>query len=88
MDKFLSAIGNKIADTLFPPVAQLIEKQFEEWLPKIVKAVVVAVAESAGQLVVNQVDRVTDIIPGKLDDEIVDGIANNALEFLKQILPR
>lgn len=82
MDRFFSII----ADKLFEPIGGIIEAKLDEWLPIIVKAVVVAVAQAAGQVTVDTIDKVTDIIPGELDDEIVDPIVANALEFLKRLI--
>jgi hypothetical protein len=59
-----------------PQILAFVKDQFEEWMPKIVKAIVVAISQSAGQLVVNTADKVTDVIPGQVDDIVVDTIVD------------
>lgn len=53
--------------------------ELKSWLPVIVKTVVTGIAQSAGQLVVNTTDKVTDIIPGQVDDNIIDPIVHDTL---------
>lgn len=64
-----------------------ITDQLKDWLPVIVKTVVTGIAQSAGQLVVNTTDKVTDIIPGHIDDDVIDPIVTNVLDKLGELLP-
>lgn len=82
MNGLLVVIAEKLFDLLAPKIGKLIEDKMTEWLPKIMKACVVAISQAAGQLTVNTADKVTDVIPGKLDDQIVDPIVKDAWDFL------
>jgi hypothetical protein len=93
------AIGNRIWQSLQPwleskwvevkpKVLEFIKDQFDEWIPVIMKTIVVGVAQSAGQLVVNAEDKVTDIVPGPVDDAIIDPIVQNGMDWLNKILGR
>ena len=95
VNSFLTFIAQKIWENLEPwlkakweevkpKVFEFITEQFNEWMPKIIKAVVVSVAQSAGQLTVDVADKVTDVIPGQVDDYVVDTITDRAREALRQ----
>ena len=67
---------------LIAKVEAFIREQFTKWMPTLMKATVVAVAQAAGQLTINTVDKVTDIIPGQVDDQVVDPIVKAGMEQL------
>jgi hypothetical protein len=67
-----------------PKILAFIQEQFTEWMPKIIKATVVAVAQSAGHLTVDTVDKVTNVIPGDLDDQVLDGMVTGVLDQLRR----
>lgn len=88
--KFLTIIGNAIWAKIEPQlldslnqirseVTETIKAEIREHMPAIIEAVVKAVAQSAGQIAVTGVDKVTDMIPGDLDDKIIDPIVKNVL---------
>jgi hypothetical protein len=88
---FLTTIGIAIADTLRPIVKdegeelldRVVDKigdEFEKRIPAMTAALVTAVAEAA----VVGVDKITDVIPGQLDDEILDPIVARAVEIFRQ----
>jgi hypothetical protein len=77
----VSAVG-KAVDANMPKIIDGIKVELEKWLPTIVETIVVAMAHSAGQITVDSVDKVTDIIPGQLDDQIIDGLVGNILGSL------
>lgn len=96
---FLAAIGTAIADTLIPIVTDTLEKhaavliprvadtiqsEIEKRMPMLVEACVVAITKTMGELAVNGVDRLTDMMPGTLDDQIVDPLARNILDEIKK----
>lgn len=85
MDSILDKIALKIFDYFGPKVIELIEKKLNEWLPIIMKTIAVSVAQSAGQLIVNTEDKITDIIPGKLDDNILDTLTSNVFDELHKL---
>jgi hypothetical protein len=63
-----------------------IAAQLTTWLPIFIKTIVTGIAQSAGQLVVNTEDKITDIIPGKIDDQILDPIVTNTLDKLGDLI--
>ncbi|WP_083057042.1 hypothetical protein [Mycolicibacterium bacteremicum] len=85
---FLQTIGDAIADHLKPLVIEKanelitvvgdrIQAEIERRFPIVIEAVVVAITKTMGDLTVNGVDKVTDMIPGQLDDQIVDPLVRN-----------
>lgn len=68
-----------------PELLGLVEAKFSEWLPKLTRVVVVAVAQAAGQITVDSADKVTDIIPGKIDDAVIDPIVRNVFDQLGRL---
>jgi hypothetical protein len=92
---FFESIGNAIAETLKPlliekaaelldVVADRIQAEIEKRLPVIIEAVVVAVTKTMGDLAVNGADRITDMVPGTLDDQIIDPLVRNVVEEIRQ----
>lgn len=75
----LAKIAGCLAAILIPPLADAIKTEVQKQIPVIIHAVITAVAESAGQLTVDSLHKVTDVIPGYLDDDIVNNIVTNVL---------
>lgn len=83
MNALLGIIAAKLWELLWPKISAKLDEKFDEWLPKIMKAAVVGISTAAGQLTVNTADKVTDIIPGELDDRIIDPIVQQGMDFLR-----
>ena len=83
---WLTEVARQLAERLIPvvvnTVASSVEKEIRARIPEIIRAVVAAVAETAGQLSVDTVDKVTDIIPGDLDDQVFDSLVGSVLDRL------
>lgn len=75
----LAKIAKCLAAIIIPPLAQAVRDEIGKQIPTIIHAVITAVAESAGQLTVDSLHKVTDVIPGHLDDDIVNNIVTNVL---------
>ncbi|MCV7434798.1 hypothetical protein H7K31_24700 [Mycolicibacterium bacteremicum] len=65
------------ANELITVVGDRIQAEIERRFPIVIEAVVVAITKTMGDLTVNGVDKVTDMIPGQLDDQIVDPLVRN-----------
>jgi hypothetical protein len=96
---FLRTIGIAIAGKLLPVVLVALEnhgkilviqvmdaisKELEDRIPAMTAALVTAVTEAVAQVAVQGVDKITDVIPGQLDDEILDPIVARAVEIFRQ----
>lgn len=92
---FLATIGDAIAEHLKPIViekadkllglvADKIQAEIEKRLPLIIEAVVLAVTKTMGDLTVKGVDHVTDMIPGQLDDQIIDPLVRNVRDEINR----
>lgn len=68
-----------------PKVFQIIREQFEEWMPKVLKTVLVGTAQATAHIAVEGADRVTDAIPGQLDDDILDPIVEQGVQKLRDL---
>ena len=82
---WLEAQWKQHGPELIAKVEAFIREQFTKWMPTLMKATVVAVAQAAGQLTVNTVDRVTDIVPGDLDDRVLDPMVGQAFDALRRL---
>lgn len=65
-----------------PEIFKFIKDQFSEWIPQILKTIIVGMSSAGAQLTVNTADKVTEIIPGQVDDYVVDTIVDRAREVL------
>lgn len=66
-------------------ILEAIKAELKTWVPIFIKAIITGIAQSAGQFVVNTEDKITDIIPGQLDDKVLDPMVNNALDKLSEL---
>lgn len=57
-----------------PELTKAAADEIEKQMPTIVHAVVVAITTTLASTATNAVDKVTDIIPGQVDDAIIDPI--------------
>jgi hypothetical protein len=82
-------VQDKLAEwktEFFDWVKAIIKDELTTWIPIFVKTIVASVAQSAGQFVVNTEDKITDIIPGDVDDKILDPIVTNTLDRLGDLI--
>lgn len=66
-------------------ILEAIKAELMTWVPIFIKAIITGIAQSAGQFVVNAENKMTDIIPGQLDDKILDPMVTNALDKLGEL---
>lgn len=84
----LKAIAQALIAAAMPELKKFLADQFDEWMPKIIDAVVVSVTKTgmgiAQAAATNTVDKVTDLIPGQVDDQLLDPIIGNIFDQLRQ----
>lgn len=78
----VKAIGDAAAE-LVPKVAAAAEQAIQAEIPKVVDAVVQAVTTVGVDLSEDGINKLTDIIPGDLDNQIADAVFGR----LKDLLP-
>lgn len=94
---FLKTIGESIAAYLKPileakstelidAATEAIKVEIRAHVPVIIEAVVKAVAATGANLAKDGVDKVTDMIPGQLDDQFIEPIVNNLVDEFKKRL--
>lgn len=80
-------------EELKPQLAQWLRAEFQEWMPKVVEAAITAmtqvgvgIAASAAQ---KEVKAITDLIPGDVDDKLVNQFLGPIFDALrnKGVLP-
>jgi hypothetical protein len=95
MEQIWSTIGQKVWtylepwlekkwEEVKPKFFEFVSDRFEEWMPKLIKAVIIGMANAGGQLFVNTTDKVTEAIPGPVDDFVVDQLVERSRDALKQ----
>lgn len=81
--QLLDKAGDK-GEELLAQVIDKIGDEIEKRIPAMTAALVTAVTEAVGQMAIDGVDKVTDVIPGQLDDEILDPIIERAVDIFRQ----
>lgn len=84
----MGIIRKYITDPIREAVADLraaVVDEIRQQIPVIIKAVVIAVAETVGSAAIAEVDKITDAIPGTLDDRIADAVLARATETAKRL---
>jgi hypothetical protein len=70
----------------FDWVKGIIHDELTSWLPTFLKAIAVGMVQSAGQVVVDVEDKITDIIPGPVDDAVIDPMVERGLDVLGNLI--
>jgi hypothetical protein len=65
-----------------PKILPYIGSLFEQFAPKILKTILVGISTAAGQLTIDTTDKITKIIPGPVDDAIVDHFVDQGRKVL------
>lgn len=69
-----------------PKILEFIKDEFQKWMPQIIKAALIGAVKGGGRVVIDAEDKITNIIPGKLDDAILDPIVGDLVnDFTKPI---
>ncbi|AAN01763.1 hypothetical protein SEA_POTATOSPLIT_11 [Mycobacterium phage PotatoSplit] len=79
----LATIAKLIAQALLPIIAKQIADEFGKHVEPLTKALVTAVTEAAATGAERGADKLTDYIPGTLDDQIIDPIVKRGLEIFR-----
>lgn len=99
MNKIIAAFVNALAphlekflrekfDEWMPKLIDAVGAKFDAWMPKVIEAVVVAVAKTGAGIAKSATDQITDVIPGELDDQVVDGFVNSIFDQLGNLWNR
>lgn len=81
----LEAKIEKKFDEVWPRLMEKIEDKFDEYMPKIMKAVLIAIATAFANFGQRTGDKITDLIPGTLDDAFFDPIVADAMNKLRDM---
>jgi len=79
-----------------PDVEAFVDRQFEKWMPKLITAVVTAMAAIGAKIansalkatadgIENVEDVVTDFVPTKIDDQLADAFLGPILDRLRNM---
>lgn len=81
-------LNDLLGRVLLPRLREAVEKeigsQMDKYLPLLIHAVVQAITESAIKLSAEGADRLTDAIPGTLDDQVIDPLVKSILDKLSE----
>ncbi|WP_100461219.1 hypothetical protein [Mycobacteroides abscessus] len=67
------------------PIRNAVVDEIRQQIPVIIKAVVIAIAETVGNTAISGVDKITDAIPGDADDRIIDPLVARAAEMARRM---
>jgi len=68
-----------------PKIGKIIDDNMAEWLPKIIKAIIIATSQAVRGIAVDSEDKLTDMIPGQLDDAIFDPIVKSISDTIGKL---
>ncbi|ASZ75441.1 hypothetical protein KIW74_gp87 [Mycobacterium phage Kimona] len=74
----------KHAESLIPQVLDALRAELDKRIPALSAAVVTAVTEALAEATERRVDEITDVIPGELDDAVIDRVAERALDVFRR----
>jgi hypothetical protein len=81
-------VGRILVPALTQAVEQKIDEQMNKFLPLIVHVVVQTITEALAKFGVTAEDKITDAIPGKLDDQIIDPLVRDIVGKLSGMFPK
>lgn len=84
--EWADSVVNYVTDNAVPKLVTAVREEVQKQFPTLIEGVVRAVAETAGQLTVNATDKITDVIPGQVDDEIIDGLVKRVRDRFKGLI--
>lgn len=67
------------------PIRHAVVDEIRQQIPVIIKAVVIAIAETVGNTAISGVDKITDAIPGDADDRIIAPLVARAAEMARRM---
>lgn len=67
------------------PIRKAVVDEIRQQIPVIIKAVVLAVAETVGNAAISGADKITDAIPGEVDDRIIDPLVAKATAMARRL---
>jgi hypothetical protein len=77
---------SKLVDKwIIVPLRETIQSEIRAQTTALVKTIVVAITETVGEITVKEVDQITDMIPGQVDDHIVDGFVTKVFDRLHHL---
>ncbi|SLI13648.1 Uncharacterised protein [Mycobacteroides abscessus subsp. massiliense] len=67
------------------PIRHAVVDEIRQQIPVIIKAVVIAIAETVGNTAISGVDKITDAIPGDADDRIIDPLVEKVRDTARRL---
>lgn len=67
------------------PIRHAVVDEIRQQIPVIIKPVVIAIAATVGNTATSGVDKITDAIPGDVDDRIIDPLVARAAEMARRM---
>lgn len=89
LTELITDVINQTMETWMPKLGVMVEENLDakmaEWLPKIIKAVIIATTQAVRHIAVDSGDKLTDLIPGTVDDAVFDPLVKNVSDILGKI---
>ena len=87
-EKIWISIGTAIGKYVVPPVVTALREEIQKQMPEMLKGVVAAMLTTGTTLLQTTTDEITDLIPGDVDDAIVDPIVSRVMDWLNRFRPQ
>jgi len=85
LEKLITDVIDQSLEAWGPKIGRIIDDNMAEWLPKIIKAIIIATSQAVRGIAVNAEDKLTDMIPGEMDDKIFDTLSRNISETIGKL---
>ena len=85
VEVLITDVINQTLETWLPKIIKAMDDNMNVWMPRIIKAVIIATVQAMRGIAVDSEDKLTDLIPGPVDDAIFDPIVKNISDVLGKI---
>jgi len=85
IEVLITDVINQTLETWLPKIIKAMDDNMDVWMPRIIKAVIIATVQAVRGIAVNSEDKLTDLIPGTVDDAVFDPIVKNVSDLLGKI---
>jgi hypothetical protein len=85
LEKLITDVIDSTLETWGPKIGKIIDDNLEAWLPRIIKAIIIATSQAVRGIAVDSEDKLTDMIPGEIDDAVFDPIVKRISDTIGKL---
>jgi hypothetical protein len=85
LEQLITNVINSSLETWGPKIGKIIDTNLADWLPKFIKAIIIGTSQAVRSIAVDSEDKLTDMIPGEMDDAILDPIVKRISDTIGKL---